>query len=76
MTHPGGGSEEFYNVQGASRDQLVKCSWIGWHQPSGFNQFRVYVLVVSSFHPGRGAGSPSRKNNLGMYVRPLYLSGN
>ena len=32
----------------------------GWsfkhHQPSGFSQSRVYVLVVSSFHLGGGLG--------------------
>lgn len=45
-------------------DQLVDKPWIGWcqewsfkrHQPSGFSQSRVYVLVNSSFHLGRGRG--------------------
>ena len=55
---PWRGYEEFYSVQGAGRDQLVDSSGIGWHQgevssiinqPSGFNQSRVCVLVVSSF---------------------------
>lgn len=30
MTHPGGGSEEFYGVQGAGRDQLMDDSCTGW----------------------------------------------
>ena len=58
VIHPGVGSEEFYSVQGAGHDQLMDTSWIHWHHEkvssiinfSGFNQSRVYVLVVSSFH--------------------------
>ena len=30
VTYLGGGSKEFYSVQGAGHDQLVDKSWIGW----------------------------------------------
>ena len=53
--------EEVVNSFIMSREQSVISSWTvrDWlasrwsfkhHQPSGFNQSRVYVLVVSSFH--------------------------
>ena len=51
MTHPGGGSEEFYGVQGAGRDQLVDTSWIGWHQGdiSGIISLLVSTSLGSMF---------------------------
>ena len=68
---PGGGSEEFYSVQGAGRGQLVDPSRTGWHQgevSSIINllvstSLGVYAPVVSSLHL---VGSASCTNKLGM----------
>ena len=81
MTPPphGGVSEEFY----VFKEQGVINLWrvlglVGikvkfkYHQPSGFNQSKICILVVSSFH--LGGGYASCKNNLGICVRPLFLS--
>ena len=58
--------------------QLMDRSWIGWHQvsfkpyqPSGFNQSKVCVLVVSIFHL---EGSASYKHDLQVCVRHLSVS--
>ena len=84
MTHPGGGSEVFYSVQGAGHDQFMDNSRIGWHQ-GGVSSF-ISLLVSSSLGSlslwsgvfispdERGRGSASCKNNLGMCVRPLSVS--
>ena len=71
MTHSGGGSEEFYSVQGAGRDQLMDNSRIGWYQGEVLS---IINLLVST-SPGSmflwsavfiWRGSAPCKNNLGM----------
>ena len=46
MTHPRGGSEEFYSVQGAGYDPRVDSPWIGW--PPGEVSNIVSLLVSTS----------------------------
>ena len=79
LTHPGEGSEKFYSVQGAGRDQLMDSAWIDWHQSEVSSI--IYLLVSTSLGSmflwsavSIYRGSASYKNNLGMCVRPLFLS--
>ena len=62
-------------------DQLVLSSWTGWHQ--GEVSHIIILLAPTSLGSlclGLAVfiwwGSGFCKNNLGMCVRPLYLSGN
>ena len=60
VPHLGGGSKEFYSVQGAKRDQLVDKSWIGWpsrwsfkhHQPASTSL--GYMFLWSAVFIWRG----------------------
>ena len=60
-------------------NQLVLDSRIGWHQDEVSSIINLQ-LVWGSMHLRSAVfiwwGSASCKNNLGMSVRPLYLSGN
>ena len=80
MTHPGWGSEEIYGVQGAGCDRRLD-SQIGWHQGEVSSIINLLVstslgsmFLWSAIFIWRG--SVSCKTNLGICVRPLYLSGN
>ena len=49
MTHPGGGGEEFYSVQGAGNDQFMDNSWMGCHQGEVLNIIKYLVSTSLEF---------------------------
>ena len=72
MTHPGGGSEEFYSIQGTRCDLLMDNTRIGWHQGEVASIISLLVsaslgstFLQSAVFIWRGVS--------GLY---LYLSGN
>ena len=72
MTHPGGGSEEFYSIQGTRCDLLMDNSRIGWHQGE--------VASIISFLISASLGSTFLQSAVfiwrGVSGFYLYLSGN
>ena len=83
VTHPGGGGEEFYSVQGAGCDQFMDNSWMGCHQGEVLSIINPMVSTVprsthlqSAFFIWTGVWgeSASYKSNLGTYVGPVSIS--
>ena len=80
VTHPGGGGEEFYSVQGAGCDQFMDNSWMGCHQGEVLSIINFLVSTSLEFMflwsavSIWGWGAASCNKNLGICVKEdIYI---